>query len=485
MPNLTLQAFRRHFEKREEPPKVNRDGPWSLDDVLIRWSDHKDDGWTIGDSVQGVEIWGEPGSGKTSGSGRTISRRYLQAGYGGLVLCFKTDESDNWRRWLKEAGREQDGVFFSVDGPLRFNPFDCEAKTGGEGFEDNLVRLISDIGEVIQRGDEGGKEPFFRSARDTMIGQAVRLLVMAEQEIRLHDIYRIVQDAPEDPNQVKNAEWQQNSAVFALLGKADKVTKNRSKWKVLKDYWLHEFPRITPVTRSGITANVSTLLFPMAFSKVGELFSSGTNVRPEAAFAGKVIVIDVPVAEYREAGHFAALLWSLMFQRAVERREPIDDKARPVFLWEDEAQYFCNPAKPRFLTTCRSKRASVVMLSQTVSNFYDAYGHKGKHKADIIMGLPSTKLFHLSGDCETNEWASKVIARDVSYRFNVASNGDGSNRHQVSISEHDDFSCPPQEFMGLKNGGRRNNLIVEGILFQSGRLWKGRERWIVRKFRQQ
>jgi len=38
--------------------------------------------------------------------------------------------------------------------------------------------------------------------------------------------------------------------------------------------------------------------------------------------------------------------------------------------------------------------------------------------------------------------------------------------------------------MGLKNGGRRNNYIVEAILFQSGRLWKGDQRWIVRKFKQ-
>jgi hypothetical protein len=36
----------------------------------------------------------------------------------------------------------------------------------------------------------------------------------------------------------------------------------------------------------------------------------------------------------------------------------------------------------------------------------------------------------------------------------------------------------------LKNGGKRNNYIVEGILFQSGRLWLRDQRWVVRKFSQ-
>ena len=32
---------------------------------------------------------------------------------------------------------------------------------------------------------------------------------------------------------------------------------------------------------------------------------------------------------------------------------------------------------------------------------------------------------------------------------------------------------------------RKNNYIVEGILFQSGRLWLKDQRWTVRRFRQE
>jgi len=55
---------------------------------------------------------------------------------------------------------------------------------------------------------------------------------------------------------------------------------------------------------------------------------------------------------------------------------------------------------------------------------------------------------------------------------------------QTSVAEVEEDSCAPKEFIGLKNGGKKNNYIVEGILFQSGRLWLKDQRWTVRRFRQ-
>jgi len=63
---------------------------WPLDLQLIRFSEHRADTWTLADACQGVLIMGENGSGKTSGSGQILARRYLQSGFGGLVLCYKT-----------------------------------------------------------------------------------------------------------------------------------------------------------------------------------------------------------------------------------------------------------------------------------------------------------------------------------------------------------------------------------------------------------
>ena len=40
------------------------------------------------------------------------------------------------------------------------------------------------------------------------------------------------------------------------------------------------------------------------------------------------------------------------------------------------------------------------------------------------------------------------------------------------------------EFLGLKNGGKINNYLVQSVLFQSGRLWQKDKRWVLTNWKQ-
>jgi hypothetical protein len=161
---------------------------------------------------------------------------------------------------------------------------------------------------------------------------------------------------------------------------------------------------------------------------------------------------------------------------------------RPVFLWEDEAYYFTIEQDALFQTTARSKGISVVRLTQNLPNFLDAYGRDGKLKVDTLLGNHATKIFHRNGGPTTNEWAAKVIAKETAYKQSMSSSGSVQStsgfNSQFSVSEVEEESCSPKEFIGLKNGGRRNNFIVEGIVFQSGRLWLKDRRLVIRQFEQ-
>ena len=81
-----------------------------------------------------------------------------------------------------------------------------------------------------------------------------------------------------------------------------------------------------------------------------------------------------------------------------------------------------------------------------------------------------------------------VTAKETTYKHSISTFGSiyaaGGANSQSSVTEVEEDSCPPKEFIGLRNGGRKNNYIVEGILFRSGRLWKRDQRWVVRKFTQ-
>jgi hypothetical protein len=77
--------------------------PFKLDEPLLWFDRHP---WTIRDSLEGVAILGDMGSGKTSGSGRTIRKAFMKAGYGGLVMTKRpTRPIPGLRTPMPAAGR--------------------------------------------------------------------------------------------------------------------------------------------------------------------------------------------------------------------------------------------------------------------------------------------------------------------------------------------------------------------------------------------
>src|SRR5271165_6902918 len=489
-----LSLFRKSTagQRMKIPPRHQtrlREGDWPLNLPLVRFSERPEDTWTLSDAFQGVSIMGENGSGKTSGSGRHLARKFLLNGFGGLVLCFKTDEADLWRSYLQHAGRETDGRFFGIDEAFRFNFMDYEARGSGLDFAENLVTLLVDIASIQKRTEPTGSEAhFWLPQKKKLLRNAITLLLLAKAPIQLRTLYEMIVSAPKEPGQTTSPDWQKQSFLFGLLEQAHQTASDHPEWKLITNYWMIERPALASKTRETIDADFTGMFDPLTRGKIGELFGTTTNLTPDDIFNGKVVVVNIPVARYREVGQFAALIWAQLFQRAVDRRTYTPPETRPVFLWEDEDHYFTIEQDALFQTTARSKGISVVRLTQNIPNFLDAYGRDGKHKVDTLLGNHATKIFHRNGDPTTNEWASKVVAKETGYKHSISTSGSihaaiGLNS-QISINEVEEDSCPPKEFIGLKNGGKRNNYIVEGILFQSGRLWLRDQRWVVRKFSQ-
>src|ERR1700735_5375099 len=93
--------------------------------ILIDWKGGQ--AFTIADAQTGVAVFGATGSGKTSGPGALLARAYLRAGFGGLVLCAKTEERAQWDAWAAATGRSADLVRVDTSGRARFNLLEWEA----------------------------------------------------------------------------------------------------------------------------------------------------------------------------------------------------------------------------------------------------------------------------------------------------------------------------------------------------------------------
>jgi len=68
---------------RRPPPPAKSPACWKLDAPFIALSANKGDRLTLGDCFEHFAIFGGTGSGKSSGSARTIAKTFLNAQMGG------------------------------------------------------------------------------------------------------------------------------------------------------------------------------------------------------------------------------------------------------------------------------------------------------------------------------------------------------------------------------------------------------------------
>ncbi|WP_176454329.1 type IV secretory system conjugative DNA transfer family protein [Siphonobacter sp. BAB-5385] len=454
----------------------------TLDQVLYRFNGEY--AFTVRQACEGVQIFGGIGSGKTSGSGAALARAYLKAGFGGLVLCAKKDELTTWEGYAKETGRKDSLLVFDGSGNWVFPFLHYETTREGEGsgYTENLVRLFMTVYEAIsRRNSNGGSDPYWASAMQQLIRNAVDLCMIATGTVSVPMMYRIVQSAPLNLEQLSNGEWQEKSECFRLLLACNLKKKSGEidQWQIFdfdacSSYWLEEFPALSPNTRSGIISMFTTTAdclmrrpFRQLFCEVPE--NEDAIAYPELSQEGIVIILNIPVKEFGDAGRAAQLVYKYMWQQAIERRD-INQFPRPVFLWCDEAQNFITDYDMHFQATARSSRACTVYLTQNLPNYFAELG--SRDRVNSLVGNLQTKIWHANSDPETNNHASEVIGRRWQIRQGISQSVGGETLNfGNSQSESFDYDCPPQEFSRLLKGGPANENIVEGIVFQNGRVW--------------
>jgi hypothetical protein len=447
----------------------------------------------IADALTGVCVFGATGSGKTSGPAKHLAYGYLAAGFGGLVLCAKKEERPQWQQWAAETGRERDLLIIDGGGKHRFNILEWEASRPeeGGGLAINIVGMIDELAGAVatsQGSSEGGQgdNKFWSDALHHMNSNLVDLPIFANLRVSLPLMRSIVNSAPQNLEQIDDAKWQETSTCAAIIREADKATRRaheelRADFEECRNYWMQEYPVLSEKTRSIINLSFSMLARPLVTRPLRKLFSSDTNVTPEDTFSGKIIIVDLPVQEYRLAGRLANLAWKYCFQIAVLRRAPPterDSYLRPVFLWADEAQNFVTNFDAEYQAVARSAGGCTVYLTQNRESYRRVLGNTDA--VDSLLGNLQAKFF-CQNSGETNEWAAKLLGeRWITITSTNAGQSrnegaqtpvDGSHSSGVARSDQRRFFVEPSVFTTLKRGGPIHDYQVEAIVYNGGHLF--------------
>lgn len=474
----------------------------------LGWPDHQGlvamgaDPWRIKDACEGTMVFGATGSGKTSGSGRFLARSFLSAGFGGLVLCAKPEETALWRSYAEEAGRTQDVALFGKDQGLAFNFLGYESMRSGNGagLTENIVNLVMEVSSIGNGESRSrGGDPFWERAMRSLVRNSVDTLTMAGEPVTLHSLFEVVRSAPPDRASLESALWRERSACWHLM-EAARARALGKPWEVdcreVAAYWLSHFPTLGEKTRGSIVAMFSTLAEGLMRGKMRELFCEGTTLVPEDVIAGRIVVVDLPVKEWSEVGRMAAVIWKYCLQKAVERRtDNGDGRGRPIFIWADECQHFASRYDPMFQATARSSRAASVYMTQNYPSLAAALagGSDSRTLTDSFLGNMGTKIFHANSDRDTNQFAADLVGKRIQSLRSTGSSSSVTLGPQASVgsatnrgkSESMDYEIQPTEFSTLRKGGPENAGTTDALVFQNGRLWSSTGRtWQKVAFRQ-
>lgn len=477
---------------------------FDLDTALVQFNGkQRASQFTIRNAVEGLQIFGGIGSGKTSGSGRTFAIKYLSHGFAGLVLTAKMDEAEAWREYCRLTGRENDLIVVQPGSKHCFNFLEYESAhlLNDIPLTDNILQVLK---TVIRAGEEksGGKsdDPFWETALDLLIYHVLELCQLAHGRISIKEMYDIALTVPK--NGVEATKSSSKSSYTSAFLKAQKKVKEQIKGftekltpeqekiaedpesfedlilenipdaatlKSIDQFFIDSFRNISDKTRNLIEFCFNGFLFRLLREPVYSLFcKNGSTYKPEDCLDGKIILIDLPVKLYHKVGRDCQIMFKYIFQRAMERRD-IKKNGRPIFIWADEAQHFLHEHDSEFQATARSSRIATVYLTQNLPNYHaNMGGTKFDLRVKAFLGTLGTKIFHANADLDTNRYASELIGdayrEDKSMSRTMA--GDFSSSENLSFKL--ERILRPEQFVSMKSGGPDNDFTVEAYIHRQG-----------------
>lgn len=467
---------------------------FDLDTPLIDFSNGSQScKWTIRDSVEGVAIFGGIGSGKTSGSAKKIALKYLSAGYGGLILACKRQEKNQFIQYCKETNRLADLCIIEPGGQEYFNVLEYEAsqKIGDISLTENVAHLLKVVIKASEEKSSGkSDDPFWENSLDQVVSNVIDLSILAYNNVTVKKMYDILTTVPISNQKVEEPS-KAGSYAHAFGLAAEKISKlfdafvrqsshlkedeleslfveqypEAATLKAVDHFFIEQYRALSDKTRSIISMSFSGLLFRLMKEPVYSLFSKNSStVGPEDCFNGKIVLINLPVKVYHKIGRDSQLLVKYAFQRGFERRD-ITVNDRPVFLFADEAQVFLNEFDPDFQATARENRIATVYISQNLPNYYaNMGGNKYEHRVKAFLGTLGTQIFHANSDVETNRYASDLIGEAYSKEEGKSTNIGEQIGFNYSESYRLNKLVRPEDFVKLKSGGPRNDMIVEAYI---------------------
>jgi hypothetical protein len=413
-----------------------------LDAPLLQLSPH--DQWDVRASCSHTLILGTTGSGKSSGSYRSVIESALKLGAGALFCIAKPEDAETIRSFCARAGR----LSSLIDWNGRDGGFNVLAYVLARTQNLNdVIDMMMCMFEIVRgSGSSPGKanDQFWTDSSSQKMRATIPVVYAATGMVRVEDILLFIRSAPTSVKQMRDPKWQASSpfgqmftAAIQRLEAGPVLGFDVAVCQRAIAYW-EEFAALDPKTSGNIRISITTLLSRFETGLLKDALCSDCDIFPDLMLSGgAILLMNFPVQTH---GEDAAIVQKIVkyasYQTILARNGmPPHMRDRLILIGGDECQNFFY-RDPEFLAQCRSSNTMVVFATQSLPTIYAKIGGDHPHdRGQHFVGSFNNVILHSSGCPETNEWFGRKLGRTTHMRSSVSQGQGGGDNFGLNMGE--------------------------------------------------
>jgi type IV secretory pathway TraG/TraD family ATPase VirD4 len=407
------------------------------------------------DMMNGLFGVADKGTGKTT-MARTLHRAMLREGYGGLVLCVKRSQVEEFLSSARAEGREEDCHVLTAGGRETMNPL------AGETNPNEAADLIGELAEVLAEKVKGGGEndAFWRAQLAIILRNLFTLCWFAYHRLDVIRAAELFDDRANHIAEISDPRWQETSRLAAALRVA-RISQDVGA-RLAVEYFEKSYPAHGDRLQGSLAATVGSVFDYLRRPPLREIFSGeSTFSMNDLLTRRKIAVVGLPALDSVD-GRIANALTQFCFCRSATRS--MDNT--PTFIAADECQELVNREFMRKMALLREFRVATVLLTQNLAVLDEKIGETAR---EGLCALMSTKVFGHQSHEATRKWATEQIGeRKMKKETKTTGRSEANSGRTSSTAVHEQWEArvPPSRFSKLAIG--------ETICLREGQVWQSR-----------
>lgn len=379
---------------------------------------------------QNVLITGTIGTGKTTSAMYPFTEQIIKynanndlAKIGLLVLDVKGNYWEYVEKIAKKYGRYSDLVLINLSGKVRYNPLD----------KPNLKAsvLANRLRTILELFSNETGESYWHDKAEQTLGEAIKLCRLYNNGyVTFSEIYKLIFLQEYFEKQVIRIKELFKNSIFDEEQEYDLLSSI--------DYFQKEFFALDERTKAIIKSEISliTNVFVSDYN-INKTFcpdKNDINFRgfDEMITMGKIVVLQMNIAEYRNLSKIIATYLKLDFQTEVMSQLKNGITPRITAFISDEYHEYISEIDSKFFAESREARCINILATQSYTSLLNAI--KSENSVKVILQNLINKLWYRTDDIFTIEEAQKQIGKIEKEKesFTISENARNTNYSLVT-----------------------------------------------------